>query len=384
MENINSTDLIGTHLSPLIHRDIINLVKNSILYPPKGLIQNYTENDFNQFIQRKNLSVSEIDKLLKIISKLIDSRIQDFKTLKKTNNRDGEYLFSAIRDQGSGVISIIQLIADIVSNETSKIILIDEPELGLNPHAKQELLKFLLKESENKQIFITTQDPTFVNPTLWGEKDVGLYLYSVYDDEFHQVNLEHTKEDPNIFAGYLPHTVSLKDVHIYLEGSSDVYIFQIWLEKFLKYKFKNRWWIYQNRIGIYHMSGSFYVHLLYTIPKHPYKCLLILDGDKKWETENICKKYNESFANVAKFKFCKTLNDVEPFFKNIDYINRELYQPVYCLKKRCIEKYLFPRFNCKHPPKRFYKKIDGPKNAEENRVPDEIWQLFNIIISGLK
>jgi len=47
-----------------------------------------------------------------------------------------------------------------------EIVLIDEPELGLNPLVKQESLKFLLAESKERQIFIATQDPTFVN--LWG------------------------------------------------------------------------------------------------------------------------------------------------------------------------------------------------------------------------
>jgi len=50
---------------------------------------------------------------------------------------------------------------EILLNIDDEIVLIDEPELGLNPLVKQEFLKFLLTESKERQIFIATQD--FVN-----------------------------------------------------------------------------------------------------------------------------------------------------------------------------------------------------------------------------
>ena len=50
---------------------------------------------------------------------------------------------------------------EILLNIDDEIVLIDEPELGLNPLVKQESLKFLLAESKERQIFIATQD--FVN-----------------------------------------------------------------------------------------------------------------------------------------------------------------------------------------------------------------------------
>lgn len=384
LENENGTELFGIHLSPFIQHDIIDWMKNSILYPPKGLLRTNCEEEINKFIDEKNFNELEFRKLRETITRLVDPKIHDHSSVELIRRLKGGDFYTTIKDQGSGVISIFGLIANILSNRDAKIVLIDEPELGLNPHAKQEFLKFLLEESQYRQIFITTQDPTFVNPTLWGNKGVALYLYSVYDDEFHQVNLDHTKQAPNIFAGYLPHTGSLKDVHIYVEGSSDVYIFQIMLEKYLKTEFINKWWVYLNRIGIFHMSGSFYVHFLYTIPKPPYKCIVILDGDKKWETQNVCRKYNESLSNVSKFKFCKNLSEVKPFFENRDVIENGSSQPVYCLEKKCIEKYFFNRFNCKHPPKNYYKNIDGPKRAEERWIPKEIEQLLKIIVNSLR
>ena len=78
---------------------------------------------------------------------------------------DGEDFETPISEQGSGVRSLACLVVDILFSD-DEIVLIDEPELGLNPLVKQESLKFLLTESKERQIFIATQDPTFVN--LWG------------------------------------------------------------------------------------------------------------------------------------------------------------------------------------------------------------------------
>ena len=70
---------------------------------------------------------------------------------------DGEDFETPISEQGSGVRSLACLVVDIPFSD-NKIVLIDEPELGLNPLVKQEFLKFLLTESKERQIFIATQD----------------------------------------------------------------------------------------------------------------------------------------------------------------------------------------------------------------------------------
>lgn len=45
------------------------------------------------------------------------------------------------------------------SSKISRIILIEEPELGIHPHQFQKLMEFLKEESERKQIIITTHSP---------------------------------------------------------------------------------------------------------------------------------------------------------------------------------------------------------------------------------
>ena len=289
---------------------------------------------------------------------------------------------NSIENQGSGIRSIICLGWDIIQAKENSIILIDEPELGLNSFAKQELLKLLFKESKTKQIFITTQDPTFVNPILWNKKDVAVYLYSLVEEKFVKIDLLHkNKDDYNTFGGFLPHTTSLKDIHIYVEGPSDVYIFQILLTKYFKKYFKNKSLQMLNRTQIYTLGGDFWEHLLYTIPKPPYKCLVILDGDKQELCKEVCKKYEKSGVNTSKFEYYKNIESTKMSFNNekrVWPINEQKKHSIICLKKDCIEKYFNPNFDCKNPPENYNKIIDGIKKAEEMKeIPEELKKIFD-------
>lgn len=308
---------------------------------------------------------------------------------------DNDNFESYISEQGSGIRSLICLGWDIIRAKDESIVLVDEPEVGLNPMAKQELLKFLLKESETKQIFITTHDPTFMNPILWNNKNLKVFLYSWVNDSFIKIDLDKNKEDSETFAGYLPHTVSFKDTHIYVEGTSDVYILQIFLQRYLrKNKFENFSEIF-NKVGIYHLGGDFWKHLLYTIPKPPYKCIVILDGDKKVDAKKVCDHYNK--ANSIKGIWFEFFDVMEPIKyiehsserilvidetnpeKDTKYRLRGYIHPVYCLKEDCIEEYLIPKPNYKDS--KYNKKIDGPKIAlEMEEIPKEIEEIFNIIL----
>lgn len=345
-----STTIYGKHLSPFIHKDIIEEIRGSILYCLEGRLQSYKEKDFVTYIRERKLRGSQKRRWIDFLQKIVDPRIDDERyenLIRKVNEEDFE---TEISKQGSGVRSLVCLAADILFSRDKRIVLIDEPELGLNPFAKQEFLKFLLNESKEKQIFIATQDPTFVNPVLWKNNNVSVYLYSVINEEFLKIDLRQNREDPNTFAGYLPHTVSLKDIHIYVEGTSDVYIFQVLLEKYLKESFPENRFEVLNKVGIYHLCGDFWRHLLYTIPKYPYKCIVILDGDKREDIEEICEKYNKSKVNTSRFVFCNRTKNVKKFFAGENH-------PIYCLKEDCIEKYLFPEFNCVNISNNYSKKM---------------------------
>jgi len=389
----NSQSALSTHLSLVLIKEVFEeIINDKILLVEDKRIERYKGTPLREYIGNKNLPSKVFNELIEFMQSIVDSQIKDYtqnsldliKEIKKgvkdeedKGKKDNGFITS-IEEQGSGVRSLICIAADILSAKERSIILLDEPELGLNPFAKQEFLKFLFKESDNKQIFIATHDPTFVNPILWEKDKVSVYLYSVVENTFKQINLEQNQEDPSVFAGYLPHTVSLKNIHLYVEGTSDVYIFQIFLKKYLKehsMNIKNSYQFY-NKIGIYHLGGSFWEHLLYTIPKPPYKCLVILDGDKREQAKGVIEKYNGVLTNTSKFKFCENLDDIATILKG------EEFHPVYCLQKNCIEEYL--GFDCKNLPSGFDKTLDGPKHAESlEKIPDEISQLFDKIFSIL-
>jgi len=374
IESSNSY-LLGKHFSPFFHEDIIDEIRTSIIYCPERRLQSYKGENLRKYIKDKEFTGAEFRRLIKYIREIVDPKIHDHKYEDLVRRVNGEELVASIEEQGSGVRSLICLIADVLSAKDAKVLLIDEPELGLNPFAKQEFLKILLEFAENKQIFIATQDSTFVNPILWESSKVSVYFYSLNDEKFIRVDLKQNREDPSVFAGYLPHTTSLKNIHIYVEGSSDVYIFQILLEKFLKEAFKENWFEIKNKIGIFHLCGDFWKHLLYTIPKPPYKCIVILDGDKRNLAKDVIEKHNAAVTNTSKFKICNTLNEVKKVLKE-----RNLH-PIYCLKENCIERYLFHNFDCSKPPANYNKVKNGPKAAEKlEELPNELKELFKLIL----
>ena len=346
---------------------IFEFIRDNVCFIEDNRLQNYKNKNILDYLREKNFSGQQFNTLIGFLKRIVDSNIDDYKQnsldLKKT---DG--FITSISEQGSGVRSLICLAADILSAETGSIILIDEPELGLNPYAKQEFLKFLNEESKLKQIFITTHDPTFVNPILWKSDSTALYLYSLISESFIKVSLDENNNDPATFAGYLPHTTSLKSLHLYVEGASDVYIFQTFIRKYLIQYFDD-WSEQLNNIGIYHMSGNNWIHMLSTIPKYPYKSIILLDGDKK-------KQIDKSNYIQQNFNFCETLNELQSALHNLNDADKTY--PLYCLKNSNIESYLDS--DLKSGITNYKKKIHGPKIAEEmENIPIELVEIFDIL-----
>jgi len=392
------TNLLAIHLSPFLHPDILENIR-PVLYCSEGRLQTYKGKSFPDFINTKQLTGAQRTQLVNLVARLVDPRIKDYKgndLIREFNDHD---LTVTIAEQGSGVRSLICMAADILSDQKSKIVLIDEPELGLNPFARQELLRFLLDLTKDRQIFVATQDPAFVNPVLWGSDPsrISVYLFSLQTDSFVKVDLSQDKEDPETFAGYLPHTTSLKNVHIYVEGTSDVYIFQVFLRKFLgqverynaeaveetspgtgvlikhaRLDLGDRFEI-ENKIGIFHLNGSNWRHLLYTVPKAPYRCILILDGNMKEEVPSVIKNHNKAKEefNASEFRFASSVEEVRNTFL------QGSCHPIYCLQESSVEDYLFTN----GVPSNHDKKRDGPRAAEGlEKLPEEIYQLLLTIV----
>lgn len=361
------------HISPFAHLDIIELLRKSILFCPEQRLQRYKETPIQEYIRGKDFPGASLRRWENVLRKLVDPKVTDHAyNLDLIRNIESTNFQTSLDEQGSGVRSLACLVADLISEDNARIILIDEPELGLNASSKQELLKLLLEESKTKQIFLATHDSTFVNPILWKSRNVTVFFFSPYTGEFVKVNLEESREAPETFAGYLPHTLSLKDIHLYVEGTSDVYVFQVFLRKYCKQNYQT-WSETVNRVGVFHLGGDFWCHLLYSVPRHPYKCVIVLDGDKKDKAKEVCQKYDQAVENVSKFELVDNIQHLSNIMAKSDK------HPIYCLKRKCIEEYLEPKPDYEQPG--YNKKTEGPRIAEDmQQVPEEIQNLIKAIL----
>lgn len=98
-----------------------------------------------------------------------------------------------IKDLGSGIeIILTLLLLKNIANESkgSLIYLIDEPELHLHPKAQDKLIDLLIKESKDKQIFISTHSP-YIYMNCYS-KDIGLHIFSKKDSG--EISIENAKE----------------------------------------------------------------------------------------------------------------------------------------------------------------------------------------------
>ncbi len=332
-------------------------------------IDSYKGTSLTDYITKKRLSGEQARKLISFIKDIIDPNIIDYKppfNLLKSELSDFE---STIQEQGSGVRSLICLATDILFAQNSSIIIIDEPELGLNPNVKQKFLKFLSNQSKKKQVFIATHDPTFLNPLLLENQEVALFQYSSHHKKFVMIDLQDIKKSRNTFGGYLPHTTSTRKTHIYVEGWIDVLVIQSFLIKYLKEKCGDDWLEPFNKISVFHLGGDYLQHIVHTIPPSPYKKIIILDGDKSETSDGLIEKLNNSKSDCS-VEFRHRKQSQQHFLK--DDIHSRFFCPIWCLKEKRIEKYLDP-----YPTK----KRDGPAIAEKmEKVPDEFKMLFENII----
>lgn len=354
------------HISLFSKKAITDKISANVVYIDDTRLQDYKHVAIVDYINHKDLNTTAQRELKDFIKEILDPQIKDIKhSLTLQFNGGFEEL---IINQGSGVRSLICLAVDILSAGFRSIILIDEPELGLNPHAKQEFLKFLFEQAQTKQIFIATHDPTFLNPLILDNKEnYAIYVYTpLYKlpsspqscPGFIKVNLDESQEDPHVFCGYLPHTESLKANHLYVEGTKDVYAIQNALINYLQTKSGKSWLKLLNQISIHHMGGENWQHLLYTVLRLPYKTIILLDNDKLEKAKKICSAYSSISINSVKPIFCETIEEIR------SALVKEVC-PVYCLKTptACVED---------------LDKQDGD-DEQKKKILTEIEEIFSIL-----
>jgi len=153
--------------------------------------------------------------------------------------------------------------------------------------------------------------------------------------------------------------------------------FVIWASsaryRYLK-KTCSQWYKIENQIGIYHLAGDFWCHLLYTIPKAPYVSLIILDGDKLEIAKKVVGGYSEFEFDKYRFNL-STLEDLQNAKLGKTTKNLTNICPIYCLQKNEIEDYLTPRPSSKDKCPQVAFKMQ--------EVPKEIEQVFDIILKWM-
>jgi len=317
--------------------------------------------------------ISNIIKGLDYYSEGLEGRtyLEKISVVRRCGEDLDEWDFS---EQGSGFKYGVPLLVSLKKlEEDYDILLIDEPELGLHPAAKIFLFELFKKLArKGKQIFIATHDPFFANPRLIDDT-CSVYSYSFDSNKFINIDFSSIKHRYT-FVGFFPHNTSMKDIHIYVEGPEDVYVFQAFLLTYLKKKKMSM--IDFNRVAIFHLGGDNYSHFLYTVPKIP-KSLIILDGNKKDDNKlkKVINKLNniydspEDLATFPKFALCTEISQVEKELENGKC-------PIYFLKKNDIHEY-FEEFSKKPNALEFAKKV-----LTVDDLPDEFKEIFDIIFGN--
>jgi AAA15 family ATPase/GTPase len=363
---------------------MVEAINRRTIFCEDRRLDTYNHIRIDDYISKKGFDNEQYTILIKMLKSIVDENIQSYRPdSKKIVMQSG---FDCIIDeQGSGVRAMICLAADILSANTNNLVIIDEPELGLHPKAKQVFLEFLIDQTEDKQIFVATHDPTFLNPILLKlhRKDVKptLLLYSSIKGDFIKASLDHSIEVAGSFAGYLPHTTSYKELHIYTEGRTDVQNIKEFLYKYLWHK--DVWTSLEDRISIFHLQGDFGKHILSTLPPHPFKKIIILDGDKSKKLEEMFGSPRQKIEEEYPVIFCG-IDHLEPGAEGDELFeqtkqNIQKHFPtgekalIILLEKECIEKYLDP------PPTR---KEIGPQIAHKMTI-DKIDREFIILFDFL-
>jgi predicted ATP-binding protein involved in virulence len=99
------------------------------------------------------------------------------------------YIFSEVRSE----VFTASFTDGLKSEKTSspRILLIEEPELGIHPHQFQQLMEFLKIESERKQIIISTHSPQALDVLPEDELD---RIIIAYNEEGDSTKLRHLTE----------------------------------------------------------------------------------------------------------------------------------------------------------------------------------------------
>ena len=109
----------------------------------------------------------------------------------------------------SEIMSIYRNNENLIYNSNLKIILLEEPELGIHPHQLHQLMQFIKEQSKEKQIIITTHSPQVLD--VLGPDELDRIIICHYDSK-NRTQLNHlTEKEINKAKKYMKEEAFLSD-----------------------------------------------------------------------------------------------------------------------------------------------------------------------------
>lgn len=201
-------DIIDKNIESVLNKCFRRFSKLSEILATYTPIQDFRlSENFNIFINNYKFNINNL-----FIEFKVDGQWLPFSNLSDGTKRLF-YIISEIFDDY--LTSDFMLISNgslARANEVSRIILLEEPELGIHPHQFLKLMEFLKEESEKKQILITTHSPQALDALDKNELNRIIVAYSTTDEG---TKLRHLDENELIKANEYIKEDFLSDYWLY-------------------------------------------------------------------------------------------------------------------------------------------------------------------------
>ncbi|MCU4986640.1 AAA family ATPase [Bacillus cereus] len=217
-----------------------------------------------------------LEQLQDTVSDLLGVTIDAFSGLKDAEIDVDDFLVDM---NGTGIRESLRLILDMEFSSPN-LILIEEPEVHLHFELERKLFKYLMKKSNEVQIFMTTHSTGFIDATennniLLVKKDTDTSVSTIKTAGLNEVTEE---------LGITISSLLLSKVIVFVEGPTDEGIIRMYLEKnHPNLSYFDISIVRMTGVGNYqHYANS---HALEVFNNHGLKTLFILDSDSRSEEE---------------------------------------------------------------------------------------------------
>jgi predicted ATP-dependent endonuclease of OLD family len=284
-----------------------------------------TDAKINNFFVRINekLNYCEIIDNLRFFRENFPKEYQEFSSVLEKNFKGIEineelFLYNIYADEKSRSIKRMGegfrrlfVILFYIFHPQYKIILIDEPEIHLHPSIIKKLIHILETKSTNKQIFLTTHHPSFVQakylPNIWRvarNHENSTALYGFYGKNIDLNRFVQEINDDN--SGML-----FADKVLLVEGVSDAIFMREMINRFYKK---------EKDIKVVYTSGKGAVDLYATLCEIfniPYSIMLDKDAINSSSLQRV-KRFPRFKKKISLAEKIKELKDLEIFILEKD------------------------------------------------------------------